>query len=515
MTMSDRHSSKRPSRRQTKKPKVFKPKAHTPRGFRDMAGPQLALQKRMIVKISQVFERYGFDALDTSAFEYADALGKFLPDDDRPNAGVFALQDDDDQWLSLRYDLTAPLARYVAEHYDQLPKPLRRYQSGSVWRNEKPGPGRYRQFMQIDADTVGASNIAADAEICMMAADCMKTLGIGRGDYVVRINNRKIMDALLKVSGLDTQAKDFDTQRLTILRAMDKYDRLGVDGVCALLGKGRKDESGDFTKGAELQDGQIEKIMQMVSIKADHKVSGRTETLQAMAEALTDAPMGQEGLQELREMDALFDALGYADDQLAIDPSVVRGLDYYTGPVYEIELTFKTEDESGALVRFGSVGGGGRYDDLVKRFKGVEIPATGISIGVSRLAAALTHLGKAESEATAPLVVVTVMDAQTRPQLMREVQFLRAANIRAELYMGDGGMKAQLRYADKRGARLVLIEGADERAASVMTIKDLALGKAQSAEIEDNAEWRASDHAQQQVPKAELVTKIQEILSNS
>lgn len=501
--------SDQPSKRKAKKQKKFKPKARTPRGLRDMAGDELHLQNHMLDTIARVYEAYGFEALDTSAFEYADALGKFLPDDDRPNEGVFALEDDDGQWMSLRYDLTAPLARHVAEHFDRLPKPLRRYQFGPVWRNEKPGPGRYRQFMQIDADTVGAGNQAADAEICMMAADCMEALGIERGDYVVRINNRKIMDGLLEAIGLDPQGEDFESRRLTILRAMDKYDRLGLDGVTALLGDGRKDESGDFTKGAGLDAGQIDKVAQMVSISADD----RTSALESMAALVKQTESGKQGLDELVEMAALFTKLGYDADRLAIDPSVVRGLGYYTGPVYEIELTFEAQDENGELARFGSVGGGGRYDDLVKRFKGIEIPATGISIGVSRLAAALMLLGKGAAAAPAPLVVVAVMDKDTRPDLMALVSELRAAGIRAEMYMGDSAMKAQLRYADARGARLVVIEGEDERAKGEVTLKDLQLGAEKSAEIEDNAEWRASEHAQKQVTRADLVAEIQKIIS--
>ena len=337
----------------------------------------------------------------------------------------------------------------------------------------------------------------------------MEALGIARGQYVVRINNRKIMDGLLAAIGLDPEAEDFEARRLTILRAMDKYDRLGLDGVKALLGEGRKDESGDFTKGAGLDAAQIEKVAQMVSISADD----RTSAIKSMAELVSDTETGKQGLDELVSMAAIFTKLGYEADRLAIDPSVVRGLGYYTGPVYEIELTFEAEDENGELARFGSVGGGGRYDDLVKRFKGVEIPATGISIGVSRLAAALTLLGKGEAAQPAPLVVVTVMDKETRPELMALVNELRAAGIRAEMYMGDSAMKAQLRYADARGARLVVIEGEDERAAGVVTVKDLQLGAEKSAEIEDNAEWRASEHAQKQVKRSDLIAEIQKIIS--
>jgi histidyl-tRNA synthetase len=363
--------------------------------------------------------------------------------------------------------------------------------------------------MQIDADTVGAGNQAADAEICMMAADCREALGIARGDYLVRINNRKIMDGLLQAIGLDPEAEGFESRRLTILRAMDKYDRLGLEGVKALLGEGRKDDSGDFTKGAGLDAAQIDKVAQMVSISA----ADRGQAMTAMAALVGDTQNGLAGIAELQDMAAIFDALGYDADRLAIDPSVVRGLGYYTGPVYEIELTFEAQDESGELARFGSVGGGGRYDDLVKRFKGVEIPATGISIGVSRLAAALMLLGQGAAATPAPLVVVTAMDKETRPDLMALVSDLRAAGLRAEMYMGDSAMKAQLRYADARGARLVVIEGEDERAAGVVTLKDLHLGAEKSAEIEDNAEWRASEHAQKQVKRADLVAEIQKIIS--
>ena len=492
----------------TKKQKTFKPKARVPRGFRDMAGTEFVLQQRMIAIISDVYQSYGFDALDTSAFEYADALGKFLPDADRPNEGVFALEDDDKQWLSLRYDLTAPLARYVAENYDGLPKPFRRFQWGPVWRNEKPGPGRYRQFLQIDADTVGAGNMGADAEICMMAADCMAALGIGKGDYLVRINNRKIMDGLLQRIGLTNELADYETRRLTILRAMDKYDRLGLAGVRDLLGAGRRDESGDFTAGAGLDDAQIDAVAGLVSAQG----ASRPEMLDALEAQIGDTASGAGGIAELREMDALFTRLGYGVERLCIDPTIVRGLGYYTGPVYEIDLTFDTQDGDGAVTRFGSVGGGGRYDDLIKRFKGVEIPATGISIGVSRLAAALALLGRTEARATQPLVVVLLMDKETRPELAALVQGLRGAGLRAELYMGDSAMKAQLRYADARNARFVVIEGEDERAKGVVTIKDLELGKQKSAEIEDNAEWRASTHAQFEVRKNELSGTILRLL---
>ena len=233
-----------------KSEKPNKLKAWLPRGLGDRTPGEIAATRVMIDKIRAVYELYGFEAVETPAIEYTDALGKFLPDQDRPNEGVFSFQDDDEQWLSLRYDLTAPLARYVAENFDTLPKPYRSYRVGNVFRNEKPGPGRFRQFMQFDADTVGSSSSAADAEMCMMAADTMEALRIPRGSYVVKVNNRKILDGAMDSIGLEGLQNS--NQRLTVIRALDKYDRLGADGVRALLGKGRKDESGDFTRGANL-----------------------------------------------------------------------------------------------------------------------------------------------------------------------------------------------------------------------------------------------------------------------
>src|SRR5690349_19811692 len=347
----------------------------------------------MLETIRKVYERYGFEPVETPAIEYTDALGKFLPDQDRPNEGVFSFQDDDEQWLSLRYDLTAPLARYVAENFETLPKPYRSYRVGYVFRNEKPGPGRFRQFMQFDADTVGSASPAADAEMCMMAADTMEALGIPRGSYVVKVNNRKVLDGVREALVIND-----DGQWLTVMRAIDKLDRLGIAGVKQLLGEGRKDESGDFTKGAGLKEADIALIV------------GSVEPGSALDPRLRDSKIGQEGRAELDEIDRVATASGYGEDRIKIDPSVVRGLEYYTGPVYEVELLLDTKDEKGRPVRFGSVGGGGRYDGLVSRFRGEPVPATGFSIGVSRLQAALTLISKAETRTDFGPVVVTVFD---------------------------------------------------------------------------------------------------------
>ncbi|MFL4969009.1 MAG: histidine--tRNA ligase [Xanthobacteraceae bacterium] len=487
-------------------PKPNRPKARLPRGFSDRGAADIAATRRMIEQIQAVFERYGFEPVETPAIEYTDALGKFLPDQDRPNEGVFSFQDDDEQWLSLRYDLTAPLARYVAENFDSLPKPYRSYRFGWVFRNEKPGPGRYRQFMQFDADTVGSASPAADAEMCMMAADTMEALGIPRGSYIVKVNNRKVLDGVMETIGLSGGSND--AKRLTVLRAMDKFDRLGDLGVRQLLGKGRKDESGDFTRGAELDAASIETIMSVFEPVADVK-----EKLAQIDFRLRDSKVGQQGGKELEEIATLVASSGYGDGRITIDPSVVRGLEYYTGPVYEVELTFEIKDDDGRPVRFGSVGGGGRYDGLIGRFRGDDVPATGFSIGVSRLQAALTHLGKLDAAPAPGPVVVTVFDRDRIADYQRMVQQLRAAGIGAELYLGGGRMGPQMKYADKRRSPCAIIQGGDEKAKGEVQIKDLIEGAKAAAAIASNQEWRETRPAQFAVPEEKIVEAVREVLA--
>ena len=484
--------------------KQTKPAAEKPRGFRDRLGQGLEAERRMLETIRGVYESYGFDALETPAIEFADALGKFLPDQDRPNEGVFAFRDDDEQWLSLRYDLTAPLARFVAENYDELPKPFRRYQVGQVFRNEKPGPGRYREFTQFDADTVGTASMLADAELCMMTCDTLERLGLS-GNYVVKVNNRKILNGVLEAIGV----KDDERQRLTVLRAIDKLDRLGEDAVADLLGKGRKDESGDFTKGANLPSNAIERVLAFTQANATDRKTFCND-LDRIVEGSAD---GQAGLIELRQIDAALAAAGYDDARVRFDPSIVRGLAYYTGPVIEAELTFELRNDDGDLVRVGSVAGGGRYDDLVTRFKGVQIPATGISIGVSRLSAALAAKGLNQSTAASGPVVVLVMDKDALPSYLAMARELRVAGLRAEVYTGTSGMKAQLKYADKRMSPVAVIEGSDERAKGEVTLKDLALGAERAKDIKDRDAWAKGGEAQTTVARGELVSAVKKIIA--
>jgi histidyl-tRNA synthetase len=493
----------------------------------------------MLGTIRAVFESYGFEPLDTPAIEYSDALGKFLPDQDRPNEGVFSFQDDDEQWLSLRYDLTAPLARYVAENYQSLPKPFRRYQTGPVWRNEKPGPGRFRQFTQFDADTVGASSVAADAELCMLAADTLEALGVPRGQYVVKVNNRKILDGVLESIGLGGERNAI--RRLVVLRAIDKLDRLGTLGVAQLLGPGRTDESGDFTKGAGLSDDLISLLMSFLeggaalSISTNARLNppfkksrttshivddgrlleerGNADRVSQLRQVLPDNEAYQRGLNELDEITALTSSAGYSTSQISIDPSVVRGLEYYTGPVFEAELLAPIKDERGQPIRLGSVVSGGRYDGLVERFTGEKVPATGVSIGVSRLLFGLQRLGKFKESAAQGPVVVLVLDRDRIADYQRLAQRLRQAGIRAELYLGESGMKAQMKYADRRASPCVVIQGGDERAKGEVTIKDLILG-ATLTETRDRDEYlKKQAEAQFSVPESELVSAVRRVLA--
>jgi histidyl-tRNA synthetase len=517
-----------------KKPQKLR--ARLPRGLEDRGPAAISATRQMVEKIREVYERYGFEPVETPAMEFTDALGKFLPDQDRPNEGVFSFQDDDEQWISLRYDLTAPLARYVAENFDHLPKPYRSYRAGYVYRNEKPGPGRFRQFMQFDADTVGSASPAADAEMCMMAADTMEALGIPRGSYVVKVNNRKVLDGVMEAIGIG--GDENAGTRLTVLRAVDKLDKFPVAEVKKLLGLGRWDGGeegkGDFTKGAGLDQNQIDVIAHLferdvvsvnkpedwhgdiAQIKVQYGENARfaPSKVALIAMGVTANESYKQGKAELAEMQRLFNAAGYLPDRIRIDPSVVRGLEYYTGPVYEVELLLDTKDEKGRPVRFGSVGGGGRYDGLVSRFRGEPVPATGFSIGVSRLQAALTMLGKVDTSPAFGPVVVTVFGGEIA-DYQKMVATLRNANIRAELYLGNPkhSLGQQMKYADRRNAPCAIVQGSDERANGKVQIKDLILG-AGLTEIKDREEYlKKQSEAQYEVDQTGLVDAVREVLA--
>jgi histidyl-tRNA synthetase len=480
-----------------------RPKARAVRGFQDRRADVLAAERRIVSAVSDVYESFGFELLETPAFEYADALGKFLPDADRPNAGVFALQDDDEQWIALRYDLTAPLARFVAENAQGLPRPFRRYAFGSVWRDEKPGPGRYRQFVQCDADTVGSARPEADAEIIAMAVAGYAAAGLEASRYQVRVNNRKLLNGLMAAHRIDDAG-----QRLAVLRAADKLDRLGPSGVAALLGAGRLDESGAFTKGAGLDRPAIDAVLAFVAARRET----RSATIDALSDLVGGSNEGAAGLDELARIGQALNGLGVADTAAVFDPAVVRGLEYYTGAVFEAELTGDGVGEEAA--RFGSVGGGGRYDDLIARFTGDATPATGFSFGVSRLAAALATAEPAARERVRGPVVIIAFEADRMADYFAAAAELRAAGIAAEVYLGESGMRAQMKYADRRSAPAAVIMGEDELAAGQVTVKDLDLGRQLAGAVADNRAWREDRPGQVTAPRAELAATVRRILDS-
>ena len=492
----------------SKKNKPFRPKARRPRGFEDKPASLLRAERRLIDAAFSVYDMHGFEPLQTPAFEYADALGKFLPDEDRPNVGVFALQDDDEQWLSLRYDLTAPLARFVAENYDGLAKPYRRYQAGSVYRNEKPGPGRFREFVQCDADSVGAAGPAADAEMIMLAAEVMRAAGLKDGQYAVRVNNRKLLDGILESSGVPN-TQDGARQRLQVLRAIDKLDRLGGDGVAALLGEGRKDDSGDYTDGAGLSASATKAVLNFTLASS---YGDRPKTIANLEQAVGQSERGLAGIKELVEIDSILNAMGCGPDRVSFDTSIVRGLGYYTGPVFEAELLADIRDKKGRPVRIGSIGGGGRYDDLVSRFRGQAVPATGFSFGVSRFLSALERMDAIE-QSVKPPVVICAFDRNLMSEYFMMAAELRQAGIRAEVFVGSGNITKQMKYADRRKAQIAVLMGEDELAKNEVTLKDLYLGAEAAKAIESNEEWKSSRPAQKTIAREQFVKAVKNMLS--
>lgn len=546
------------SDKKQKQKKPQKLKARLARGFPDRSAADIRATDQMMAKIRTVYERFGYEPVETPFVEYTDALGKFLPDQDRPNEGVFSFQDDDDQWLSLRYDLTAPLARHVAENFNDIQLPYRTYRAGWVFRNEKPGPGRFRQFMQFDADIVGAPGVQADAEMCMMMADTMEALGIKRGDYVIRVNNRKVLDGVMEV------LRVHESQKLGVLRSLDKFDKFGAPGVKSLLTTGRKDESGDFTEGVGLLEAAASKLVEIMELTAkgrhlskqsdfsstdrplndmdypnlfdlDGKSLGVNEELfvdsnlliEGWRDYLSDSEMGMTGLAELESISRVVEMSGYGSKRIRIDPSVVRGLEYYTGPVFEAELLFDVTNEKGQKVQFGSVGGGGRYDGLVSRFMGQPVPATGFSIGVSRLMTALKNLGKLSGEAASGPILVTIMDRDRIGDYARMAQDLRTAlnplgadgqptgpTIPVELFQGNPkDFPKQLRYADRRGSPIAIIQGGNEKDAGKLIVKDLIEGKRIAETITDNAQWREAKAGEHLVDEADLVITVRRVLA--
>ena len=434
-----------------KKEKNNKPPKELPLGFVDRQEKELLVRDFIISNIKEVMIKYGFQYLETPSFEYSESIGKFLPDKDRPDEGVFSFQDEN-KWLSLRYDLTAPLARYVAKNYLEIQKPFKRYQLGTVWRNEKPGPGRFREFLQLDADFVGTKSLQADVELCVMISEILEKCGLNKKEYIVKISSRKITEELFKRINIDN-----NEQKLTALRALDKLDRLGWEGVSQLLGDGRKDKSGDFTKGANLSSSNIEAIENELK-----KKSPETEDLQEIIKLFKD----------------------YNFNNFEFDPSIIRGLEYYTGPIFEVNLKFDVKNNKGQIIQFGSIGGGGRYDNLVNNFGNYEAPATGISIGLDRLVYALMQKKEFKVKQSKP-VVICIFDKNSMKEYIGLQTLLRNAGISTEIYPGESKLKKQMEYANKIKSPAVILYGEDEIKSSKPTLRNLSTGKEKSIEIKE------------------------------
>ena len=433
------------------KEKNNKPSKELPLGFVDRQEKELLVRDFIISNIKEIMIKYGFQYLETPSFEYSDSIGKFLPDKDRPDEGVFSFQDEN-KWLSLRYDLTAPLARYVAKNYLEIPKPFKRYQLGTVWRNEKPGPGRFREFLQFDADYVGTKSLQADTELCVMISEILEKCGLSKEEYVVKISSRKITEELFKKINIVN-----NDQKLTALRALDKLDRLGWDGVKQLLGEGRRDNSGDFTKGANLSSSNVETIEKELKKKSP-------ET------------------QDLLEILKLFKDYNFKNFEF--DPSIIRGLEYYTGPIFEVNLNFDVKNNKGKVIQFGSIGGGGRYDNLVNNFGNYEAPATGISIGLDRLVYALMQKKEFKIKKSKP-IVICVFDKDVMKEYIKLQTILRDADISTEIYPGESKLKKQMEYANKIKAPAVILYGEDEIKSNKPTLRDLSTGNEKSIEIKE------------------------------
>ncbi len=425
------------------------PSKEVPLGFVDRQEKELLVRDFIISNIKEIMIKYGFQYLETPSFEYSDSIGKFLPDKERPDEGVFSFKDENN-WLSLRYDLTAPLARYVAKNYLEIQKPFKRYQLGTVWRNEKPGPGRFREFLQFDADFVGTKSLQADAELCVMISEILEKCGLTKSEYIVKISSRKITEELFKKIDLKE-----NQQKLTTLRALDKIDRLGWDGVKELLGAGRKDKSGDFTIGANLKSKDIETIEETLK-----KKTPETEDLIEIFKIFKD----------------------YNFNNFEFDPSIIRGLEYYTGAIFEVNLKFDITNKKGQVIQFGSIGGGGRYDNLVNNFGNFDAAATGISIGLDRLVYALMQKKKFKIKQSKP-IVICVFEKNSFKEYIKIQTILRKAGISVEIYPGDNKLKKQMEYANKIKSPAVILYGEDEIKSGKPTLRNLKSGKEQSIKI--------------------------------
>jgi len=506
------------------------------RGFRDIDPKMNLLRWKIVNAAAKIYQSFGFEHWDTPILEFADCLGKYMPDSDTVEQGVYSFKNpeqdpvfdnkgkemrtiDNDvvmenHFLSLRYDLTAPLARNYAERLWLLnlrgqvsasnPPLFRRYQFGPVFRYEaKLDPGRFREFWQVDFDTVGTADVAADAEVCIVLTKALEEIGLKKDSFFVKVNNRKILSGFLESVGVNDK-----TEEKNILRIIDKVDKIGIEGVALELGKGREEKSGAFIEGLGLPAEMILSITNFFGLFSQR--FSREEVLEKLAQIINNNLLANEGVQELHKMNLMFKALNFDDSQIVFDPTLVRGMAYYTGPIFEVESLMTYKDSKGTSRKVGSICGGGRYDGLVENLLGLKVPATGASIGVDRLAELLTLAENDKTEAFGA-VLIAVFDDSAMNEYQKIAAELRNAGINAEVYYGAGkNLKKQFAYADKKNSPIVIMAGEDEMLRNSVTIKDLVLGK-QMDNIQNKEEWRAK--VQFEVSRNEMVQKVKEILN--
>jgi histidyl-tRNA synthetase len=458
------------------------------RGLRDLLPGEMIARQRLIDAIRGVYELYGFVPVSTPAIEHLNVLAGSAGTE--ASMSIFRVQGPDADGLGLRFDLTVPLARLIAQ-YPDLPRPFRRYQVAPVWRADKPGPGRFREFTQFDLDSVGVASEIADTEI--IAGMCDTLDAIACGPYRVKFSSRSVLNLLMPFAGIDTDlAAD-------VFRVLDKLDKIGIEKIRRELTSGYVDESGDTIRGVGLTREQVARIEQFLAIKAET----RDGVLAGLHQAFASVEGGVEAIGELSQISGHLASLGYREDRAVIDLSIARGLAYYTGPVFEASLIDAPE--------FGSVFGGGRYDDLVLRFLGTRVPATGASIGVDRLLAAMIKLGRTGARRATADVLVTVIDQTLMSDCLQMAYELRRAGVPTELYLGsERGVGKQIKHADRSGIPLVVLYGQDEKSKGVVTLKDLDVGKTSAARV-NRTEWRELRPGQFEVARADLVRAIKEI----
>jgi histidyl-tRNA synthetase len=507
------------------------------KGFRDITSTQNALRELIINKATEVYRRFGFSRFDTPVLEYAECLGKYLPDADSVAQGVYSFKNPEQEpvydttgremrdadnnvvmenhYVAMRYDLTAPLARVYAESLWQQhlrgeiqgkTNLFRRYQYGPVFRFEaKLDPGRFREFWQMDFDTVGAEDVSADAENCMILSQALENIGLKRGTYLIKINNRKIVNGLLAYSGITDKE-----QETAVMRVIDKLDKIGIDAVAKELGEGRVDEkSGAQIPGLGLNSTHVDLIIGYIKDFETHDT--RLNVIEKLkSKSAYSNETYKEGVEELERIDSILSNLGYNEQVAIIDPGMVRGLGYYTGPIYEVESLQTYTDEKGRTRRVGSICGGGRYDGLVENLLGVKVPATGASIGVDRLAELLTLTGQVPQQIDGPAIII-VFDDTLMPLYQKTAMQLRNAGINTEIYYGaKRGLKHQMAYADRNNCPIAIIIGGDEAAKGVASVKNLKLGKQLAATISDKNEWK--NRVQKEISLDILADEIKKML---